>query len=159
VERHRLTPAQRAQHRLQRRGPWPVPPCGTGSSRMTRPNSPKSATVRMVASLCAETVFLRMKPLPAPLAEAMSHLASKRLCQSGSERERGKGHGARHPARRLARPATSRAGGGYTLTQRRPSRRVSRQPGLVRSRLARPTVAGLSRIRPPHAGRCAAGAA
>src|SRR6266581_7376885 len=43
-------------------GPSPLPPCGTGSSSTIRPNSPKSATVRMLASLCADRLLRRTNP-------------------------------------------------------------------------------------------------
>ena len=49
-------------------GPSPVPPCSVGSSRTTRPASPQSTTVRMVAPLCADSARRRTKPqgVPAP---------------------------------------------------------------------------------------------
>src|SRR6266568_4515882 len=58
-------------------GPAPLPPCGTGSSSTSRPDSPKSATVRMLASLCANRLLRRTKP-PRGLsaAEAIRHLTA-----------------------------------------------------------------------------------
>jgi hypothetical protein len=41
-------------------GPFPVPPCGVGSSVVNVPNSPQSITAFMPPSVCAETSFLRM---------------------------------------------------------------------------------------------------
>jgi hypothetical protein len=81
-------------------GPWPVPPWGIGSSRVIRPGSPKSTTVRMVAPLCAVSALLRRKPVVALSLAAVivtsivkglwSHAGDHRQCPSTRDSSRGR---------------------------------------------------------------------